>query len=87
MSEQRIRELLEELLEELQQTDSVDDALVATVRELEADIGALVDPVVDSSENTVMDDAIALEASFAVSHPVAEKIIRELINSLSRIGI
>jgi hypothetical protein len=46
-----------------------------------------VDPAVDSDENTVLDDAIALEAVFAASHPVAEKIIRELINSLSRIGI
>jgi hypothetical protein len=35
----------------------------------------------------VLDDAIALEASFAAEYPVAEKIIRELINSLSRIGI
>lgn len=87
MSEQRIKALLEELLLELQQTDGVEETLVTTVRELEADIGDLVNPAIDSGENTVLDDAIALEASFAASHPVAEKIIRELINSLSRIGI
>jgi hypothetical protein len=34
-----------------------------------------------------MDDAIALEASFANIHPVAERLIREFINSLSRLGI
>ena len=87
MSEQRIKELLEELRGELQRTDGVDEALLASVRTLESNIGDLVDPAVDSDENTVLDDAIALEAVFAASHPLAEKIIRELINSLSRIGI
>ena len=87
MSEQRIKELLEELRGELQRTDGVDEALLTSIRSLESNIGDLVDPTVDSSENTVLDDAIALEAVFAASHPVAEKIIRELINSLSRIGI
>ena len=87
MSEQRIKELLEELRGELQRTDGVDEALLASVRTLESNIGDLVDPAVDSDENTVLDDAIAVEAVFATSHPVAEKIIRELINSLSRIGI
>jgi hypothetical protein len=57
------------------------------VSQLESDIDDLVNPEVDSAENTVMDDAIALEAIFAVNHPVAEKLIRELINTLSRIGI
>ena len=87
MSEQRIKELLAELRGELQRTEGIDEALLTSVRTLESNIGDLVDPTVDSSENTVLDDAIALEAVFAASHPVAEKIIRELINSLSRIGI
>jgi hypothetical protein len=87
MSEQRIKELLEELLEELQQLEGVDEELIATVRELESGVGDLVNPAIDSSDSTVLDDAIALEAVFAASHPVAEKIIREPINSLSRIGI
>lgn len=87
MSEQRIKELLAELRGELQRTEGIDEALLTSVRTLESNIGELVDPSVDSSENTVLDDAIALEAVFAASHPVAEKIIRELINSLSRIGI
>ena len=87
MSEQRIKELLAELRGELQRTEGVDEALLTSVRTLESNIGDLVDPAVDSDENTVLDDAIALEAVFAASHPVAEKIIRELINRLSRIGI
>ena len=87
MSEERIRELMVELLGELEKTQSIDDDTVEVARKLEADIEDLVNPEVDTSENTVMDDAIALEASFAASHPMAEKIIRELVNSLSRLGI
>lgn len=87
MSEGRIRELMVELISELEKTDSVDAETVKVARKLEADIEDLVNPEVDTSENTVMDDAVALEASFAASHPMAERIIRELINNLSRIGI
>ena len=87
MSEQRIKELMSELVGELEKADSISEDTVSVAKKLESDIHDLVNPQVDSSENTVLDDAIALEASFAVSHPVAEKAIRELINSLSRIGI
>ena len=87
MGEQRVKKLVSELLNELEKTDGVDQKLLSTIKKLEADIADLIDPSVDTTENTVLDDAIALEASFAVNYPVAEKIIRELINSLSRIGI
>lgn len=87
MSEQRIKELISELLSELRDTDGIDEKMVATVGQLESDISDLVDPEVDSTDSTALEDAIALEAIFAANHPVAEKIIRELINSLSRIGI
>ncbi len=87
MSEQRTKELMSELVGELEKADSISEDTVTVARKLESDIHDLVNPEVDSSENTVLDDAIALEASFAASHPVAEKAIRELINNLSRIGI
>ena len=87
MSEQRLRELMSELAQELEKTEDVDPELLATIKRLESDIDELVDPETDSSDSSVMDDAIALEASFAVNYPTAEKILRELINTLSRIGI
>lgn len=87
MSEKRLRELTAELKRELDRTEGVDAELVSTIQKLQKDIEDLVDPDTDSSNNTVMDDAIALEASFAAHYPVAEKILRELINTLSRIGI
>ena len=87
MSEQRIKELINELIKELESTDGVAEEAVSVARQLEGKIDDLVNPEVDTSENTILDDSIALEASFAASHPVAEKLIRELINTLSRIGI
>lgn len=87
MSEQRIRELMRELLAELEAEETVDTETVETVRRLQSNIDDVVNPEVDTSDYTVMDDAVALEASFAANYPVAERIIRELINNLSRIGI
>ena len=87
MSDQRIKELMSELVTELEKAESISEETVAVAKTLESDIHDLANPEIDTTENTVLDDAIALEASFAASHPVAEKVIRELINSLSRIGI
>lgn len=87
MSEQRIKELINELIKELESIDGVAEEAVSVARQLEGKIDDLDNPEVDTSQTTILDDAIALEASFAASHPVAEKLIRELINTLSRIGI
>ncbi|MEQ8955875.1 MAG: DUF4404 family protein [Gammaproteobacteria bacterium] len=87
MSEQRIKELIDELAKELENTAGADEQTITDARKLVRDIDDLVNPDVDTEENTVMDDALALQASFAANHPLAERIIRELINNLSRIGI
>jgi len=87
VGDQRIKELMSELLSELQETEGVAENTITNARKLDADIQDLTNPDVDTSDYTVLDDAIALEASFAVTHPMAEKIIREMINTLSKIGI
>ena len=87
MSEARVKELMGELLAEIQDTDGIDAETMLRAKQLHENIEQLVDPDIDTAENTILDDAIALEASFAATHPVAEKTIREIINTLSRIGI
>jgi len=87
MNEEKAKQLIKELLEEIGQGENTDEELLGSALRLQSDIDALLNPDVDSSDNTVMDDMIALEAQFATSYPVAEKILRELVNSLSRIGI
>ena len=87
MSETRVTELMRELVAEIEGTPSLSKDVLASAKKLELGINDLVDPEVDTTENTILDDAIALEASFSATHPVAAKIIRELVDSLSRIGI
>jgi len=87
MPEKRLKELLEELRTELKGVDGVDDDVMESLDQLEVNIDDLVDPDTDSSENSAMDDAIALETRFAANFPVAEQILREVINTLNRIGI
>ncbi len=87
MNEKKVQQLLNELLAEIGQGENPDEELLGSAKQLQSDIDSLLNPDVDSSENTVMDDMIALEARFASNYPVAEKIVRELVNSLSRIGI
>jgi len=86
VSQQRVKLLLSELQLELARTEEVDDDTLALIRKLEQDI----DELIESSEqrnSPVLDDAIALEARFAANHPIAEKLLREVIDSLARIGI
>lgn len=86
MSEKKIRELMDELEQELSRSDELDEETLEAVRQLDRDI----DEVIRSSEqknSPVLDDAIALEAQFAVRHPVAERLVRELIAVLGRMGV
>jgi hypothetical protein len=87
MNEEKVKQLLKELLEEIAQGENPDQELLGSAQRLQSDIDSLLNPDVDSADNTVMDDMILLEAQFATNYPVAEKIVRELVNSLSRIGI
>ena len=85
MSNQRVRELLKELRKELDTAD-VDAETLAVLRELDAGIQA----VLDSFGNPVdarVNRAKALEVKFSVNHRVAEKILREIIDTLAKIGI
>ncbi len=80
-----MKRLLEELRTELSRTDTLDE----NTRELAEKVDRDLDELVESSQpnSPELDDAIALEARFAANHPVAERIMRELIATLSRIGV
>lgn len=83
---ENIKDLLSQLQKALAETEHVDDETLDMVRKLDKDIDTFIDSAEDVN-SPVLDDAIALEARFAANHPVAERIIRELIDSLGRIGI
>ncbi|HAG73223.1 MAG TPA: hypothetical protein DCL66_13580 [Gammaproteobacteria bacterium] len=87
MSNDRANELIKELIQELEQETALDLATVEQAKLLQNKFEDILNPDLDTSNNTMLDDVIALEASFATTHPVAEKLVRELVNTLSRLGI
>jgi hypothetical protein len=86
MSQEKIKGLLQQLQQELSATTEVDADTLALVKQLDSDIDQWIEAAEDVN-SPVMDDAIALEARFAANHPVAERLIREVIDTLGRIGI
>ncbi len=86
MSENNVKNLLIQLQKALAEGAAVDDETLAMAKKLDKEISAFIASAEDVN-SPVLDDAIALEARFAANHPVAERVIRELIDSLGRIGI
>ena len=84
MSKERIKELLGQLRKELRTTD-IDDELEQMLGDLDDDIDKIIDDNVDLDD--VIDRAKEVEASFATNYPTAERVVREVIDLLVRMGI
>jgi hypothetical protein len=88
MDDKQLRDLLARLHKELENTDEVDTETLELVRELDTEINRLVESDSGSDEfDNVMDQAKAVETRFAVEHPVAERFLREIIDTLAKVGI
>jgi hypothetical protein len=88
MNETNLKELLARLHRELEQTDSVDPDTLEQVRELDEEVNRLLDSDSSGVEvSNVVDQAKAVETRFAVDHPVAERFLREIVETLSKVGI
>ncbi|MDX1492003.1 MAG: DUF4404 family protein [Pseudohongiellaceae bacterium] len=86
MSKQSIKDLAGELQRALNQASDIDEETLDLVRKLDKKIDNFIEEKEDVN-SPLLDDAIALEARFSVSHPMIEKICRELIDTLGRMGI
>ena len=91
MSKERVRELLAQLRQELRDTD-IDQELERLIGNLDDDIrhvidetGGTIDGSVDIDD--VVDRAKEVQSNFATSHPTAERVVREVIDLLVRMGI
>lgn len=88
MNENNLKELLRQLHQALETTDSVDPDTLKQVRELDEEVNRLLESGSEGEEyDNVVDQAKAVETRFAVDHPVAERFLREIIEALSRVGI
>lgn len=87
MSNEKIQDLLEKLHEEVRQT-KLDANTRSSLQELDSDIHQLLDTsTVEPSAASVVEQAKLLEARFAVDHPTAERVMREVIDMLGKIGV
>ena len=87
MSNERIRELLANLQEEVQKAE-LDDDVRSSLKELDSEIHGLLDSsTTEPSKASVMEQAKLLEAEFAISHPTVERFMREVIDTLAKIGV
>lgn len=91
MSSNQLKQSLIKIRESLDNADSIDEETLALARELEIDIEKIVAAKSmadsDTSLDSSMDLATALEAKFESEHPVAASFVRELINALHKMGI
>ncbi len=83
MTSERIRSLLVELDKELKSTGEIDEE----TRELLSKLNDDLDEIAPGSQDTLSDSARELESRFAATHPIAERITREIADLLAKMGI
>lgn len=88
MPDHELKNLLEKLHEELASTDKVEAETLALVRKLDADIHKLVESSgKPETFDLVLDRARMLRNRFAIDHPVAERFMTEIMDTLAKLGI
>ncbi|MGR9093256.1 MAG: DUF4404 family protein [Gammaproteobacteria bacterium] len=78
-----MRRLLAELNKELHSASDFDPETRELLRQLNEDLDEIAGDVGD----TTLDRAKELESRFAAKHPVAERIARELVDAIGKMGI
>jgi hypothetical protein len=78
-----MRKLLAELNKELHSASDFDPETRELLRQLNEDLDEIAGDVGD----TALDRAKELESRFAAKHPVAERIARELVDAIGKMGI
>jgi len=87
MSNAKIKNLLSKLHEEIGGT-AVDEETRSLLRVLESDIDDLLESKAEPADTaSVLERAQQLETSFAATHPVAERFIREIVDALGKMGV
>ncbi len=90
MSESQLREHLERLHTELEETDSVDDEARRLLAEVMQDIRAILDRSGDapaSSSQSIADRLVEATQRFEESHPTLAATVGRVADTLSHLGI
>ncbi len=86
MSDEDIRQTLKRLHQELETADHVEPELKSLLKQVDADIHKVLRATDESPEGT-RERVEELVAQFATSHPQADRFLRELMDSLGKLGI
>ncbi|MEZ5495573.1 MAG: DUF4404 family protein [Gammaproteobacteria bacterium] len=86
MSLEKVKELLQELQEELKNTSEVDEQTQQQIDEIDANIHQMLSAD-DVHERDIYDAIVEKEYEFVNEHPMASGIIRQIIDILSKAGI
>ncbi len=86
MTDQKLRELLQQLHDELERTKSVDEKGREMLRLLNAEIQQFLDPAQDNPTTLLgrLQDAID---HFEVEHPAVTAALSHMLNTLSNAGV
>lgn len=79
--------LLTKLHDALGDTESTNTDLQAKVSEFERSLKQQLENEAQANSTSLQDQINQLEAEFAAEHPTAERILREIMDVLSRIGV
>jgi flagellar biosynthesis chaperone FliJ len=83
---QKLRELLQQLHDELKQLESVDDDGREMLSHLNADIQQFLDPTRENPESFLEQLQSAID-HFEVEHPAITAALSQMLNALSNAGI
>jgi hypothetical protein len=86
MSNDKLKSLLASIHDELENAD-LDAETRSMLKSLDSDIHQLLESDDEASDRPVVEQAGQLEARFASEHPVAERFMREIIDTLVKLGV
>lgn len=85
MNEQKLKTLLSELHTELKQQESLDDESLNLLKQVITDAEAIGN---DASQTEALQDKIQQQAlQFEQDHPTLAEILRQIMDTLGRIGV
>jgi hypothetical protein len=87
MTDETLRDLLGKLHDELQRIESVDEKGRALLRDLDADIRALLERSGESGSNSIMKSLQSTMDHFEITHPKLTMALSEMMNALNNAGI
>lgn len=86
MTDQKLPELLQQLHDELEKTESIDEEGRDLLIHLNADIQKFIDPD-EEDDDTIFEQIQDAIDRFEVDHPVITTALSQILNSLSNAGI